>query len=157
MFRKNNSVKKMNGGGGYCYRLNQILKVFLVMLFFTINVFAEIPHSYVTDNPSKIVTQTETLKRYKEKAELNLSITKIKSKEVEGLHNPEQKKIYFSLDNIEYEIQPGDKIYLSEELQEVPSISTTNGRRKINGMLNQKILKEGSLEYTVTKDRKSVV
>ena len=122
------------------------------MLFFVINVFAEIPHSYVTENPDKEVTQTETLKRYKEKAELNLSITKIKSKEVEGLHNPEQKKIYFSLDNIEYEIQPGDKIYLSEELQEVPSISTTNGRRKINGMLNQKILKEGSLEYTVTKE-----
>ena len=152
MFRKNNSVKKMNGGG-YCYRLNQILKVFLVMLFFAINVFAEIPHSYVTENPDKEVTQTETLKRYKEKAELNLSITKIKSKEVEGLHNPEQKKIYFSLDNIEYEIQPGDKIYLSEELQEVPSISTTNGRRKINGMLNQKVLKDGDLEYTVTNER----
>ena len=62
------------------------------MLFFVINVFAEIPHSYVTENPSRIVTQTETLKRYKEKAELNLSITKIKSKEVEGLHNPEQKR-----------------------------------------------------------------
>ena len=123
------------------------------MLFFAINVFAEIPHSYVTENPDKEVTQTETLKRYKEKAELNLSITKIKSKEVEGLHNPEQKKIYFSLDNIEYEIQPGDKIYLSEELQEVPSISTTNGRRKINGMLNQKVLKDGDLEYTVTNER----
>ena len=62
------------------------------MLFFAINVFAEIPHSYVTENPDKEVTQTETLKRYKEKAELNLSITKIKSKEVEGLHNPEQKR-----------------------------------------------------------------
>ena len=123
------------------------------MLFFAINVFAEIPHSYVTENPDKEVTQTETLKRYKEKAELNLSITKIKSKEVEGLHNPEQKKIYFSLDNIEYEIQPGDKIYLSEELQEVPSISTTNGRRKINGMLNQKVLKDGDLEYTVINER----
>lgn len=152
MFRKNNNVKKMNGGG-CCYRLSQIIKVFLIMLFFAINVFAEIPHSYVTENPDKEVTQTETLKRYKEKAELNLSITKIKSKEVEGLHNPEQKKIYFSLDNIEYEIQPGDKIYLSEELQEVPSISTTNGRRKINGMLNQKVLKDGDLEYTVTNER----
>ena len=123
------------------------------MLFFVINVFAEIPHSYVTENPDKEVTQTETLKKHKEKAELNLSITKIKSKEVEGLHNPEQKKIYFNLDNIEYEIQPGDHIYVSEELQEVPSISTTNGRKKINGMLNQKVLKEGSLEYIVTNER----
>ena len=154
MFRKNNSVKKMNGGG-CCYRLNQIIKVFLIMLFFAINVFAEIPHSYVTENPDKEVTQTETLKRYKEKAELNLSITKINSEEVEGLHNPEQKKIYFSLNNVDYEIQPGDKIYLSEELQEVPSISTTNGRRKINGMLNQKILKEGALEYKVTTNERA--
>ena len=153
MYEKNKNVVKMNGGGVHYYRFSQILRTFLIMLFFVINVFAEIPHSYVTENPDKEVTQTETLKRYKEKAELNLSITKIKSKEVEGLHNPEQKKIYFSLDNIEYEIQPGDKIYLSEELQEVPSISTTNGRRKINGMLNQKILKEGSLEYTVTNER----
>ena len=52
---------------------------------------AEIPHSYV-ENPDKEMTQTETLKKHKEKAESNLSITKIKSKEVEGLHNPEQKK-----------------------------------------------------------------
>ena len=120
------------------------------MLFFVINVFAEIPHSYVTENPDKEVTQTETLKRYKEKAELNLSITKLNSKEIEGIYDPEQNKIYFSLDNTEYGIQPGDHIYVSEELQEVPSISTTNGRRKINGMLNQKVLKDGNLEYTVT-------
>ena len=150
MFRKNNSVKKMNKKGGYCYRLNQILKVFLVMLFFAINVFAEIPHSYVTENPDKEVTQTETLKRYKEKAELNLSVTKLNSEEIEGFIAPEQNKIYFSLDNTKYGIQPGDHIYVSEELQEVPSISTTNGRRKINGMLNQKVLKDGNLEYTVT-------
>lgn len=152
MFKKNNNVEKMNGGG-YCNRATKILKLFLTMLFFAINIFAEIPHSYVTENPNKEVTQTETLKKYKEKAELNLSITKIKSKEVEGLHNQEQKKIYFSLDNIEYEIQPKDHIYVSEELQEVPSISTTNGRRKINGMLNKKILKDGALEYTVTNER----
>ena len=120
------------------------------MLFFAINVFAEIPHSYITENPDKEVTQTETLKRYKEKAELNLSITKLNSEEIEGIHDQEQKKIFFTLDNTKHEIQPGDHIYVSEELQEVPSISTTNGRRKINGMLNKKVLKEGLLEYTVT-------
>lgn len=147
MFRKNNNVKKMNGG---CYRLSQIIKVFLIMLFFAINVFAEIPHSYVTENPDKEVTQTETLKKYKEKAELNLSVTKLNSEEIEGFIDPEQNKIYFSLDNTKYGIQPGDHIYVSEELQEVPSISTTNGKRKINGMLNQKVLKDGNLEYTVT-------
>ena len=120
------------------------------MLFFAINVFAEIPHSYVTENPDKEVTQTETLKKYKEKAELNISVTKLNSEEIEGVFDPEQNKIYFSLDNTKYGIQPGDHIYIAEELQEVPSISTTNGRRKINGMLNQKVLKDGNLEYTVT-------
>ena len=120
------------------------------MLFFAINVFAEIPHSYVTDNPDKEVTQTETLKKYKEKAELNISVTKLNSEEIEGSFDPGQNKVYFSLDNTKYGIEPGDHIYVSEELQEVPSISTTNGRRKINGMLNQKVLKDGNLEYTVT-------
>ena len=120
------------------------------MLFFAINVFAEIPHSYVTENPDKEVTQTETLKKYKEKAELNISVTKLNSEEIEGSFDPGQNKVYFSLDNTKYGIQPGDHIYVSEELQEVPSISTTNGRRKINGMLNQKVLKDGNLEYTVT-------
>lgn len=120
------------------------------MLFFAINVFAEIPHSYVTENPDKEVTQTETLKKYKEKAELNISVTKLNSEEIEGSFDPGQNKVYFSLDNTKYGIEPGDHIYVSEELQEVPSISTTNGRRKINGMLNQKVLKDGNLEYTVT-------
>ena len=119
------------------------------MLFFAINVFAEIPHSYVTENPDKEVTKIETLKR-KDKAELNLTITKLKSEEIEGVFDPEQNKIFFTLDNTEHEIQPGDHIYVSEELQEVPSISTTNGRRKINRMLSQKVLKDGNLEYTVT-------
>ena len=150
MFKKNNSVKKMNGGGVHYYRFSQALRTLLIMLFFVINVFAEIPHSYVTENPDKEVTQTETLKKYKEKAELNISVTKLNSEEIEGSFDPEQNKIYFSLDNVKYGIQPGDHIYVSEELQEVPSISTTNGRKKINGMLNQKVLKDGNLEYTVT-------
>ncbi len=90
------------------------------------------------------------MKKYKEKAELNISVTKLNSEEIEGFIAPEQNKIYFSLDNTKYGIQPGYRIYVSEELQEVPSISTTNGRRKINGMLNQKVLKDGDLEYTVT-------
>ena len=153
MYEKNKNVVKMNGGGVHYYRFSQILRTLLIMLFFVINVFAEIPHSYVTENPDKEVTQTETLKKYKEKAELNLSVTKLNSEEIEGFIDPEQNKIYFSLDNTKYGIQPGDHIYVSEELQEVPSISTTNGRRKINGMLNQKVLKDGDLEYTVTNER----
>ena len=57
----------------------------IVFLLMSIISFSEVPHSYVTENPDKIVTQTETLKKYKEKAELNLSITKLKSKEIDGM------------------------------------------------------------------------
>ncbi|WP_302163350.1 hypothetical protein, partial [uncultured Fusobacterium sp.] len=57
----------------------------IVFLLMSIISFSEVPHSYVTENPDKIVTQTETLKKYKDKAELNLSITKLKSKEIDGM------------------------------------------------------------------------
>ena len=57
----------------------------IVFLLMSIISFSEVPHSYVTENPDKIVTQTETLKKYKEKAELNLTITKLKSKEIDGI------------------------------------------------------------------------
>ena len=130
--------------------MKKFLLLMMGLFIFSLGLFAEIPHSYVTENPDKEVTQTETLKKYKEKAELNLSVTKLNSEEIEGIHDPEQNKVYFSLDNAKYGIQSGDHIYVSEELQEVPSISTTNGRRKINGMLNQKVLKEGTLEYKIT-------
>ena len=55
------------------------------MLFLIANTlsFAEIPHSYVTENPKKEVQKVETFKQ-REKAELNLSVTKLKTKEIEG-------------------------------------------------------------------------
>ena len=130
--------------------MKKFLLLMMGLFIFSLGLFAEIPHSYVTENPDKEVTQTETLKKYKEKAELNLSVTKLNSEEIEGSFDPEQNKIYFSLNNAKYGIEPGDHIYVSEELQEVPSISTTNGRRKINGMLNQKVLRDGDLDYIVT-------
>ena len=45
--------------------------------------FGEVSHSYVTENPKKEVQKVETFKQ-REKAELNLSVTKIKTKELEG-------------------------------------------------------------------------
>ena len=55
------------------------------MLFLIANTlsFAEIPHSYVTENPKKEVEKVETFKQ-RDKAELNLSVTKLKTKEIEG-------------------------------------------------------------------------
>ena len=51
------------------------------MIFF-INILAverEIPHSIITENPKKDVTTIETLKKYKDKAELNITVTKLKT------------------------------------------------------------------------------
>ena len=137
MFKKNNGVIKMNGGG-YYYRLSQILKVFLIMLFFAINVFAEIPHSYVIENPNKEVTQTETLKR-KDKAELNLTITKKNSKEAKverAFYNTSTGLFYMVINGKEYNIAPDDNLLISNKLEELPNLSTTNGRKKINKMFD---------------------
>ena len=66
-------------------RKNNLKNFFLGFIFLLLNVFsfAEIPHSYVTENPKKEVQKVETFKQ-KEKAELNLTATKIKVKELEG-------------------------------------------------------------------------
>ena len=55
------------------------------MLFLIANTlsFAKVPHSYVTENPKKEIQKVETFKQ-REKAELNLSVTKLKTKEIEG-------------------------------------------------------------------------
>jgi len=45
--------------------------------------FSEVLHSYVTENPKKEIQKVETFKQ-REKAELNLSVTKLKTKEIEG-------------------------------------------------------------------------
>ena len=57
----------------------------LAVLFLIANTlsFGEIPHSYVTENPKKEVQKVETFKQ-RDKAELNLSVTKLKTKEIEG-------------------------------------------------------------------------
>ena len=57
----------------------------LTLLFLIANTlsFAEIPHSYVTENPKKEIQKVETFKQ-RDKAELNLSVTKLKTKEIEG-------------------------------------------------------------------------
>ena len=66
-------------------RKNNLKNFFLGFIFLLLNVFsfAEIPHSYVTENPKKEIQKVETFKQ-KEKAELNLTATKIKVKELEG-------------------------------------------------------------------------
>ena len=71
---------------------NNLKNFFLGILFLLMNVFSlgEVPHSYVTENPKKEVQEVETFKQ-KEKAELNLSVTKVKTKEIGGLINKDGK------------------------------------------------------------------
>lgn len=142
--------------------------VILLFLFGIVVLGKEVPHSYIWENPDKEVTQTETLKRHKDKAELNISVTKLKSESIPMKHNVDEKKIYFELSsnevkrvNGDIKLEPTDRIFISEELEAVPSVSTTNGRRKINGLkrlnksLDKGTLKNGNLTWTV-KDLRAV-
>lgn len=142
--------------------------VILLFLFGIVVLGKEVPHSYIWENPDKEVTQTETLKRHKDKAELNISVTKLKSEHIPMKHNIDEKKIYFELSsnevkrvNGDIKLEPTDRIFISEELEAVPSVSTTNGRRKINGLkrlnksLDKGTLKNGNLTWTV-KDLRAV-
>lgn len=134
----------------------------LLFLFGMIVLGKEVPHSYIWENPDKEVTQTKTLKRHKDKAELNISVTKLKSESIPMKHNIDEKKIYFELSsnevkrvNGDIKLEPTDRIFVSEELEAVPSVSTTNGRKKINGLkrlnksLDKGTLKNGNLTWTV--------
>ena len=70
---------------------NNLKNFFLGILFLLMNVFSlgEVPHSYVTENPKKEVQEVETFKQ-KEKAEMNLSVTKKeKLKKLVGMYKNE--------------------------------------------------------------------
>ena len=75
------------------------LKKMVYMLILTLSllmsniIFAEVPHITIIENPSKEVTKVETLKR-KDKAELNLTVEKKKSKEVVGYIYVDKIKIF---------------------------------------------------------------
>ena len=67
-------------------RKNNLKNFFLGFVFLLLNVFsfAEIPHSYVTENPKKEVQEVETFKQ-RNKTEMNLSITKTYSDNINAL------------------------------------------------------------------------
>ena len=70
--------------GGGCYdRLQSIICAIALYLVLISNVLAEVPHTTIAENPNKEVTKVETLKR-RDKAELNLTVEKKKSKEIVG-------------------------------------------------------------------------
>ena len=118
--------------------MKKIFSLMIGLFIFSLGIFAAVPHSYVTENPSKEVTQTETLKR-KDKAELNLTITKKNSKEAKverAFYNTTTGVFYIVINGKEYNIAPDDNLLISDKLEELPNLSTTNGRKKINKMFN---------------------
>ena len=87
----------------------------------------EIPHSIVTENPKKEVAEIQTLKKYKEKAELNITVTKIKTEELPVLVDRNRKKIFTKLENVE-----GGEIQVVEKPENIPNPETVEGRRALN-------------------------
>ncbi|MHA4987766.1 hypothetical protein [Cetobacterium somerae] len=59
--------------------------VMIMMLILNIISFSEVPHTYIYDNPEKAITTAETLKKKPNGAEMNISVTKVKSKEINGI------------------------------------------------------------------------
>ena len=167
--------RKLNGMGvqNPNHKINKnwtLARYFVLILYLILSVISlgegEVPHSYVWENPEKEVTSTETIKRHKEKAELNITITKIKSEAIKMNHDSKKKKIFFTLDRNNVKRNDGkirleatDRVFVAERLEEVPSISTTNGRKKINGLKRQNksldtgVIKDGNLTWTVQDSR----
>ena len=91
-FKNRTPLKKFGGGDTNLInsRLLSCLRTYILTLLFLIAntlSFAEVSHSYVTENPKKEVQKIETFKQ-REKAELNLSVTKIKTKDLLGRKGP---------------------------------------------------------------------
>ena len=109
------------------------LYVFLTAIFLSLSCFGEIPHSYVTDNPNAQVNKIETIKE-REKAELNLSVTKVKSKELSGQIDESNKRIILTLP----EEFHNKSLVVVEGLENLPNPSTVQGRKVLSRVLNNK-------------------
>ena len=109
------------------------LYVFLTVILLSLSCFGEIPHSYVTDNPNAQINKIETIKE-KEKAELNLSVTKVKSKELSGQVDESNKRIILTLP----EEFHNKSLVVVEGLEELPNPSTVQGRKVLSRVLNNK-------------------
>ncbi|MGL6113904.1 MAG: hypothetical protein ACRC1R_02595 [Cetobacterium sp.] len=97
--------------------------VYFIYFILAINfAFGEnkIPHELIIDNPKAKITTIETKKQYKEKAELKLSITKIKSKKIEYSLDKENKLITFNFEKNNIKINDNEKTYVGGSLKELP-------------------------------------
>ncbi len=122
------------------------LYVFLTVIFLSLSCFGEVPHSYVTDNPNTQINKIETIKE-REKAELNLSVTKVKSKEVQGQIDEINKKIILILP----EEFHNKSLVVVEGLEDLPNPSTVQGRKILTKALNNRQISD-NLSQKIEKD-----
>ena len=94
--------------------------VMIMMLILNIISFSkEVPHTYIYDNPEKAITTAETLKKKPNGAEMNISVTKVKTQEIEGLFNKEDKKIYLTIS----ELNMSDRLIITDTLKDIKNPS----------------------------------
>lgn len=87
--------------------------------------------------------------RENEPAKLKIGVTKLLTKELAMDFDPEKKIIYCEVPE---EVTENDSIYVSETLDEIPSTSTTNGRKTINNInkyLTKDIKANANFNYRV--------
>ena len=140
-------------------RKNNLKNFFLGFIFLLLNVFsfAEIPHSYVTENPKKEVQEVESLKQ-RDKAELNLSVTKSYSNNVNTLLIDNEFKLILPTEKIinelkfkndknlklKVELLKGEKDYYYSIIGKLKNLYDLNNL-KIIGYNNDKLYKSFKL------------
>lgn len=115
----------------------KILYLFLIIFTLSFSIDGE---------KSKVVLD----KRY-DTAKLKIGVTKLISKELPLEFHAESKKIYGEID-----IDENDLVFVSETLDEMPSVSTTNGRKSINNIkkyLTKEIKKSPKFEYQIVEGK----
>ena len=122
--------------GGGCYdRLQNIACTIALFLLLVINIFAEVPHTTIVENTSKEVTKVETLKR-KDKAELNITVEKKKSKEIVGYVDG-NKVIIPKSENPQINFEDEYKILnINGKEEKNATLKITNDGLEINGKDN---------------------
>ena len=115
----------------------KILYLFLIIFTLSFSIDGE---------KSKVVLD----KRY-DTAKLKIGVTKLISKELPLEFHAESKKIYGEID-----IDENDLVFVSETLDEMPSVSNTNGRKAINNIkkyLTKEIKKSPKFEYQIVEGK----
>lgn len=119
--------------------LKKILYLFLILFTLSFSMDGD-------GDKSKVI-----LNKRRDAAELKIGVTKIISKELPLEFHAESKKIYGEID-----IDENDLVFVSETLDEMPSVSTTNGRKSINNIkkyLTKDIKKSPKFEYRIVEEK----